>query len=698
MRLDFEPDAGLIYSTNPVTRKTYTFMTVVLMSAAFGGCFAWNYVKEGYDNFSAYFNTFYNATVSFNDGMKDVQQTKRDYDLSVIAGDHPAPFAISQKAKQDFNETIVEASKVLQYHPHSEFTEESLFMIGISYYYQGDNLRGERKFLEIESTFPDTKRLAEAEMYYGGMEIRGMKNETGRDRVLHAIRIARREGKRPVVAMSSEILADYYLREGDTLSAAAYLDTASVFSDGDQASIYACRAGRLFSEAQEYGEAVRTFTRAANEARGVQEKFYSRYYLSRVYRLMGDYSVALDGLHELLRNDNFFEYFPLVKYQQATVLYDSGEVSTAVIAYEDIDTAYSSNTAATLSAYKLASIYLRLVGDFQNALKYYQRVTSHPNVYMISDSAQQMARTLQDYLIASYKVVLNDSMYYHAAEAVQRNDTTFKYTKDKIDSLYEHAADSRDELAGLFLFKLQMPDSAVKSYRIVLQDFPNSRVYPSALYSLGEYYYSSGDTAKGREYLDELVKEHRESPFAVSACSVLGIPPPVVIDSAQVRYDEAMALSGKGEYTAAVDTLKELISRKKSPLAPKALYTLGWIFENKLQQPDSAFVYYRQLSTEFGSTDYGENVKLAVAGFEQAQRDSVAARKARADSIAAAEKLKEKADSLHAGQHDASPAEGGIERGTAAHPDSLRAPAERQDDTTRVRKEPSHEMIKHGKR
>lgn len=650
----------------------------MIMSAALSGCFAWSYVKRGYDNFSAYFNTFYNASQLFNDAIKDVAETKLAYNLSLIAGDHPAPFVISSKAKTDFNDVIVKASKVLQYHPHSAYTQDCLFMIGIGYYYQGDNLRGERKFLEIESKFPDTKRLAEAEMYYGGLQLNGLKNDVGRDRVRHAIRLARSEKKPDIVATSCEILADYYLKEEDTLKAADYLDTASVFSQNDNAAIYACRAGDLYTAIHEYSKAEKQFMRATDQARTVKVRFYSVYYLARVHRLLGEYYLSLRGLKNLRDDDKFFDFFPLVDYQEATALYDSGQVSTAVSSYQKIDTAYSSSPAATRSAFRLANIYLRLVGDFQTALKYYQKVGSHPKVYEITQQGQEMARTLQDFLIASYKVVLDDSLYGKAISAVARKDTSVKYTPAKIDSLYEHAAQARDQLAGTFLFKLQMPDSAVRSYKIILRDFPKSKVYPSALYTLGEHYYSSGDTATGRKYLEKLVDEHRESPYAASASSLLGQNVQPYVDSSQVRYTEAIALTNEGKYTQAVDSLTSLVKYKKSKVAPQALYTVGWIYENKLQEPDSAFKYYKELSRKYPLTDYGQRVKLAVTGFETAERDSALARKMRADSVAAALAKEKKADTTaHASEKtEVTKGEGKTEPGLVKRPPRFRSLSE----------------------
>ncbi len=707
MSLDFDSRVLLFYSINPVSKKTYSSLAAVLvMSVAFAGCFAWNYVKEGYDDFSAYFNTYYNASLAYENGLKDVEATKQAYDLDLISGNHPPAFVISNNAKQDFDIAIAKASKVLQLHPKSEFTEDCLFMIGISYYYEGDNIRGERKFLEIEATFPNTKRLAEAEMYYGAFQLSGKDNETGRDRLLNAIQIARNEKSDKIVSMSCDILSDYYLEGGDTVTAAAYLDTASVFSSGDKAAIYACRAGNLYTGLKEYARALTDYARAKEAARDIKIRFYSVYYLARVHRLMAKYYLALGNLNELRTDDKYFDFFPLIDYQEAATLYDSGSVSKAVTAFQKIDTAYATSEAATRSAYKLANIYLYVVGDFQTALKYYQKVGSHPKVYAISDDGQQMAATLQSYLVSGYKVLLNDSLYYRAETAIERHDTTVNYTPAMLDTLYEHAAEARQELAGMYMFKLQMPDSALRSYKIILTDFSKSKVYPSTLFTLGDYYYSAGDTAKARTYLEELLTQYPGSSYSASASTLLGIPAPVYVDSSQVEYSTAVSLTNDRNYPAAVDTLKRLVSDRKSALAPQALYMIGWIYENHLDLPDSAYAYYKQLSLQFPASTFSSTVTLALSGYEMAQRDSALAKKHRSDSISAALNAKDKIDSIGRGGEQLQTPEQKLDSAGRPHEhlrvlgeriDSARIPVGVPKDSARIGGRPDKEVIRRGR-
>lgn len=602
----------------------------------------WNYVQSGYVNFSAYFNTYYNAETAFSKGLMDLKSSMKEYEIDKISGGSQRPYQISPTARQNFDVAIAKASKVLQLYPKSEFTEDCLFMIGISYYYEGDNLRGQRKFVEAESTFPHSKRLAEAEMYYGAMLIRDLNYEQGYTRVRDAMAMARGEKDFPIVAKCSDILSDYFLGRGDTVRAAAYLDSAAAVTNGDDASIYACRSGNLLMDKEDFAAAQREYDIAWNDAHDIRLKFYSKYYLARAERLKHDYDAALADISKLRDDDKYFQFFPLLEYQRAVVLYDSGEVSTAVATFQRIDTAYARDEASTRSAFRLGRIYLHQVGDYQTALKYFQNCSAHPSVPGISDESRQMATALQDYFIRGYRVILSDSLYDAAVEAQKKNDTLATRSRAQLDTLYERAAEARRELAGYYMFKLKVPDSAIVSYKIIVNKFPQSREYPSALYTLGEYYYSAGDTADGRRYLQDLVRNHPESEFAASASQLLGLPPPPVkVDSSQAEYDAAIALVERNRPDSALFALRRLGMNRTKSVAPQALYALGWIYEHRLDEPDSAAAYYKKLKTEFPTSSFAARVTPALTGYEQAERDSAQARErrkmvAKQDSLAKA--------------------------------------------------------------
>ena len=228
------------------------------------------------------------------------------------------------------------------------------------------------------------------------------------------------------------------------------------------------------------------------------------------------------------------------------------------------------------------------------------------------------------------------SQSFHIKQAASTNDSTVKHSQDVIDTLFEQVATAQEELAGFFMFKLQIPDSAINHYLTIVSSFKKSRVYPSSLYTLGEYYYSSGDTTNGKNYLTQLITDLPESGFALSARSLLGIKIKINVDSTEVGYDRAMDFENRDVQDSALAVLKGLLEGSKSRHTPQVLYAVGWIYENKLSMPDSAFVYYKKLTTQYASSNYSVELNPMVTAYEQAERDSAAARKRIADSISGA--------------------------------------------------------------
>ncbi|HQT91384.1 MAG TPA: hypothetical protein PL001_05080 [Candidatus Kryptobacter bacterium] len=133
---------------------------------------------------------------------------------------------------------------------------------------------------------------------------------------------------------------------------------------------------------------------------------------------------------------------------------------------------------------------------------------------------------------------------------------------------------------------------------------------------------------------------------------------------------------------------------------------IGWIYENKLDLPDSAYAYYKQLSLQFPASTFSSTVTLALSGYEMAQRDSALAKKRLSDSISAALNAKDKIDSTgRAGEKLQTP-EQKLDSAGRPH-EHLRVPGERIDsaripvgvpkDSARIGGRPDKEVIRRGR-
>jgi TolA-binding protein len=110
-----------------------------------------------------------------------------------------------------------------------------------------------------------------------------------------------------------------------------------------------------------------------------------------------------------------------------------------------------------------------------------------------------------------------------------------------------------------------------------------------------------------REMYNRLIKEYPASRDAEDARVALGL------QSARTRMDPAIATYAQAEslvegrqYERALALLGSIVEEHpSSPFAAKSKYTMGWIYEHYLSNPDSALSQYKQVAERFGSTAYG---------------------------------------------------------------------------------------------
>lgn len=97
----------------------------------------------------AYFNTFYNARTYYRDGTKlmDANQTTQ--------------------AKAKFDKAIEKSALVIKRWPKSRWSDDALFLIGMSYYQEGYYSKAMRHFEQVSLVFPHSGLVPDAELYRG---------------------------------------------------------------------------------------------------------------------------------------------------------------------------------------------------------------------------------------------------------------------------------------------------------------------------------------------------------------------------------------------------------------------------------------------------------------------------------------------------------------------------------------------------
>lgn len=201
-------------------------------------------------------------------------------------------------------------------------------------------------------------------------------------------------------------------------------------------------------------------------------------------------------------------------------------------------------------------------------------------------------------------------------------------------------------LSELYLFRFGMPDSAINRYNLILREYPESEYAPQALFNLA--YISTDihrDTSGADTAYQRIVENYPDSKFVKWSRKWLGMPEAELsVDAVQQLYLEAeSALIDRNEPLLAFNTYESIYrDYPESAWAPKAFYSMGWIYENRLDAQDRAQVVYDSLVSQFPESEFATRVQpklQAILDEEKRLADEaarlVAEEKARQDSLAA---------------------------------------------------------------
>ncbi len=183
------------------------------------------------------------------------------------------------------------------------------------------------------------------------------------------------------------------------------------------------------------------------------------------------------------------------------------------------------------------------------------------------------------------------------------------------DSMRSLVAKSNFELASLFFLQMGYPDSALYYYGRVLQENPSSSYAPKVLYSMAEVYRTKGDSAMVDTLYAKILRDHGASSYADQVRRGLGITvAPKPVDPSVLRFAHAESLLVDGKTVPALRALKQIAKAAPSASSAKAMYTIGWVYENVVVDQDSASVWYRTLLASYPDSIYSKTAgpKIAV--------------------------------------------------------------------------------------
>lgn len=308
--------------------------------AVLAGCRPGTALHNRYNNFRAYYNTYYNASRSLEEGEATVQATDQRVDLSRLVELFPSGAAAAGGTRNPaFQAAIDKSAELLRGRPSSAWADDALLVIGKAYFYQRNFFGAEQKFRETMAAalLHDDQRLADEARFWLGRTLAAAGRYDDGVGVLQD-GLAADGGDRRWRARMALALAELYAWAGRWDDAAPALrDGLADIRDADLAARGFLLLGQVEEAAGRFDAAAEAYAQAAAR-RPVYEISYAAL-LSEALVLgldAGRADEAMVRLRAMRRDDKHYARRAEVALAQARVMARAGDAAGAEALFRDV--------------------------------------------------------------------------------------------------------------------------------------------------------------------------------------------------------------------------------------------------------------------------------------------------------------------------------------------------------------------------
>ncbi|MFQ5569826.1 MAG: tetratricopeptide repeat protein, partial [Rhodothermales bacterium] len=334
------------------------------------GCGQSSFVGKRLDNFTAYYNTFYNAEHAFEEGVRAIETGAENQPVDQNV--YLPVFGSSDRPIQGktFESAIKKSADVLRKHPQSKWVDDALLLIGKARFYTGDYVGAEEKFREVMTL--DSRLGDEAHFWLARTLIVSDQYEAAADHLQESLN--RESLSKRWEPMFHLALGEMYVQRSAWEDATAELE-AGLESVKDNA--VAARAqfllGQVYESLGRYAEAVASYERVVRYNPFYELSYAAQVSAIRVEGLYGDTDAALRMLRRMERDDKNYANRAELAYLRGRIYQAAGHADDALDTYYEV--LYDSDANITPVRgrvhYALGELYRDLYVDYSLAAAHF---------------------------------------------------------------------------------------------------------------------------------------------------------------------------------------------------------------------------------------------------------------------------------------------------------------------------------------
>jgi len=349
--------------TFKIRRLSKYFLVFFIPALFLTGCGVW-------EDFTTYFNLYYNTVDAFDEVEKSIYNQKREL---FSTEDLEIPSATTTQ----LTKVIEKASKILQFHKNSSFVDDALMMLGKSFYYQKNYQKALRKFQELITAQSGSDLSLETYLWIGKTEMR-LKDYKNALATLDAVidTAAMREDEDILKgAYVEEII--YHIQNKNYVNAIALSKQfIGVISDGEVIAEVYYELGKLYLETDDIKNSIEALSKVNDYSPDYNVEVGANIELAKALRKSGKNEEALAILEHMGDKNKYSENYSEIDLETGITLADLGRTSEAVELFTYVDTTYNTTPYSGTARFKKAELYELKIKNFDSASVYYQKAVS----------------------------------------------------------------------------------------------------------------------------------------------------------------------------------------------------------------------------------------------------------------------------------------------------------------------------------
>lgn len=565
------------------TKKLLALASLLILTTSLTSCGIWT-------DFTTYFNTYYNAKTLFDRVEEEILKQKKDIfvfrddkQTNTQFGTQPAAqygaqyglqpqtqygaqpgVQISGSLSQDLTKVIEKCSKILQYEKNSSYFPDALFITGKAFYYQQEYARAQRKFVELAG-LGQTKYSLENKLWLAKTDLQLRSFEEGLKLIDEVKTEALKEGSEEMFNNASITKISFHIfREEFNLAIDECNNYLSVSNDEETNALVSFQLGKIYMRLNDKQNALNAFSSVLKYAPTFDIEFQSRLEYARLLKELKRIDDSEASLNELSYQSKFKNYLDQVLVELGKIYLDKNQIKPAVEIFREIDSTYKMNPSAGIAQMKLGEIYQKKIMDYDSSYKYYIKAASSLAPQELKLDAGRRSKDFDRYFgLKNELKELNLKLEYI-------NNPT-RFVQDSLDY-----------------------DIAYRQYLDEMRRLSEGQTNPAGFNQSRE---GADPSLQQQQALLQNQKKGKQISFSQ------------LIAQGKYKKPERPKISA--------DSVQTIISQN--------LYNTGSLFFSELEEPDSAFIFFKKILNEYPDKHVKVKTMYALATYYETVNDTVKA-------------------------------------------------------------------------